>query len=145
MKLRPRTAIMYLSLELSHLVFSGHSSLLCLLLSCNPQPFDLLGLQGGFPLLSDVSFSHCMGLLPLCLCLCKHPLVLHPLRSLVGLLLFDHSDQDKAPCRYTVTSMFKYVRTPQLQNLHAYNKKVFKESVGKLMTTRLYTVDNNNH
>jgi len=92
MKLRLRTATMYPSLELSCLIFGGHWSFLCLVLSCKPQFFDLLGLCSGFSLLSDVSFGCCVGLLPLSSCLCKCPLVLRPTRSLAVLLLFERSD-----------------------------------------------------
>ena len=112
MKLRPRTATTYPSLELSRLVFGGHSSFLCLALSCKPQFFDLLGLCGGFPLLSDASFGCCVGLLPLSSCLCKRPLVLHPTRSLAVLLLFECSDRDKPPRGYTGASLPEYARAP---------------------------------
>jgi len=132
MKLRQKTVTMYLSLKLSCLVFSSHSSFLCLMLSCSPQPFDLFGLCGSFPLLSNASFCCCMGLFPLCSCLCKCPLVLRPLRSLTVLLLFDRSNRDKVPRRCAVTSMFEYVRTPELQDLHAYDKKGYEDKIKKL-------------
>ena len=111
-KLRQRTVTMYLSLELFCLVFSSHSSFLCLMLSRNPQFVDLLGLCSSFPLLSDVGFGCCVGLLPLCSCLCECPLVLRLTRHLMGLLLFNHSDRDKAPCGCTVTSMPEYAQGP---------------------------------
>jgi len=107
-----KTVTMYLSFELSCLVFSSHSSFLCLMLSRNPQFVDLLGLCSSFPLLSDVGFGCCVGLLPLCSCLCECPLVLRLTRHLMGLLLFNHSDRDKAPCGCTVTSMPEYAQGP---------------------------------
>ena len=48
------------------------------------------------------------------------------------LLLFDCSDRDKAPHRCAVTSMFEYVRTPELRDLHAYDKKGYEDKIKKL-------------
>ena len=87
-----------------HLCFSSFGfslgsepCLLCLLVCNDPQLFDLLGLGGGSPFLSELGLGSCMCLFPKLLSLCEGIMVVCLLGVLMFLLPFDTRDCGDPP------------------------------------------------
>src|SRR6266567_8297848 len=107
-----------------HLCFSSFGfslgsepCLLCLLVCNDPQLFDLLGLGGGSPFLSESGLGSCMCLFPELLSLCEGNVIIHFLSILMILLRFDFCNCRDPPIQHCVITVLKKGPAPQLRDL----------------------------